>query len=127
MVTTVNGWYIHDPKWEELRRNPKVRWKGMFISQHRFSGSSDRLMASYPDTAEHFYYVWQYYALCGDCIFASYSRDEVIRFIKEKMKSLLEYGARHNTWAARVHDAVTGEVYSLDEFLNMEKYGIEVS
>ena len=51
----------------------------MYISKWYYDGTVNRIMADYPNIAEHFYYVF-----CDqEYVFASYDLKEVKKFIKK--------------------------------------------
>lgn len=78
----INGWKIEDPSWEGYSKHICIKthyWTGIYISGFYIDRDRhDRIMASYPNIAKHFYYV---YLDNRDIYFASYDLDEVKRFI----------------------------------------------
>lgn len=81
----INGWKIEDPSWEGYSKHICVEshhWTGIYISGFYINIDNkdryDRIMASYPNIAKHFYYV---YLNNRDIYFASYDINEVKRFI----------------------------------------------
>lgn len=80
MNTTMelNNWEIENPAWKDAR----CKWSGFFISNHFLQiGKEPRYFVKWPVLCEHFYTVrW---AIIGyDAIFASYSLNEIRKFIK---------------------------------------------
>ena len=74
-------WKIHDPNWNRK----KGRWFGIYGSNYYMSGekSVDRVMLDYPETAEHFYYLHSTGCMNTDIIFASYSAEEIRKFVQQ--------------------------------------------
>lgn len=79
----INGWKIEDPSWEGYSKHICIEshhWTGIYISEFYIDRDRrNRIMASYPNIAKHFYYVYLNYG--RDIYFASYDIEEVKRFI----------------------------------------------
>lgn len=106
-----NEWVVHAPLWRFLPSSTK--WYGIFGSAFYVTGKGERIMFSYPETAEHFYFlkenhIWSF----SDILFATYSIEEMRAFIK------------HLTWTEDnkkrliyVYDAPTKTIYRGEDFV----------
>lgn len=101
-------WKIHNPAWET---NMKTKWYLIYGSAYYVAGSGERWAITYPEIAEHFYFLY-WHAYRWDIIFASYSKKEIRRFIKEKLGGFV----RPEHWLY-VEDVVRKKKYKGDDFL----------
>ena len=104
-------WKIHAPHWD--RENQKIKWRGIYGDSHYMTGdiSADRIMLAYPETADHFYYLWKN-GFNRDIIFATYSVKEMRRFIKQIQAK--PYVKKYGLY---VYDAPRKKYIEGDEFI----------
>lgn len=105
----LNGWVIHAPLWHNLPSN--VKWYGVYGSMFYINRTVDRVMFDYPETANHFYYLYAH-TYQTEIIFASYSIAEVKCFI-ENMK----WTQQNKEKDLYVYDAPTETTYKGKEFI----------
>ena len=102
------NWKIHDPAW---KTDMKTKWYLIYGSAYYVSESGGRWAITYPEIAEHFYFLY-WYTYRWDIIFASYSKKEMRRFIKEKLGKFVR---PEN--CLYVKDTVRKKKYKGDDFL----------
>jgi hypothetical protein len=101
-------WEIHNPAW---KTDMKTKRYLIYGSAFFVAGSAERWAITYPVTAKHFYFLF-WYADRWDIIFASYSKKEMRRFIKEKLGKFV----RPENFLY-VKDVVKKKDYKGDDFL----------
>lgn len=117
----VNGWKIENEEWKDYARNILTEdhyWVGLYINRFYIDETCDRLGVEYPNIADHFYYFWMLRCLGRDCYFASYDKDEMKRFIKEKFPRLTTAPMIRDKISVWIEDAVTKETFSISEFFD---------
>lgn len=113
MARDIKGWEIENPAWRDYSKTICTKdhfWRGIYGSGFYLGEEIERVMFDYPNTADHFYYLW-YSGYQLDIIFASYKIDEIKRFIKSL--NFTDFNKRTKLY---VVDAVTKEHFVGREF-----------
>lgn len=107
---------IENPEWKNYSKYMCTEdhyWTGIYGSGYYLGKGIERVFFEYPNTAEHFYYLWNT-GIKTDVIFASYKISEIIRFIKN-----LGFSDFNKRTKLYVVDAVTKEHFVGKDFENI--------
>lgn len=79
------GWKVENPEWQDYSKQICTKehcWYGVYGTAFWMSKglTVDRIMLSYPNIAEHFYYLWMD-SYTRDIIFGTYDIEELKKFI----------------------------------------------